>query len=222
MNFSKGTIRSSPYVGVFATVTEDVALVPNNISEKETKEIQRALEVEVHKIKLGNSPLIGVLSKALGRKVLVTSLCEHDEIRALEKAGLEVLQVNSGGFNSIGNLICMNPHGGIASPLLSEKNTAEISRFLGIKITTMKLADSELAGSAVTVTNKGFICHPNISENDFEKLRHVFKVDGNATTANFGDLFVGNSVIANSKGAMAGEKTSGVEMLKIDEALRGD
>ncbi|PJA17298.1 MAG: translation initiation factor IF-6, partial [Candidatus Diapherotrites archaeon CG_4_10_14_0_2_um_filter_31_5] len=36
------------------------------------------------------------------------------------------------------------------------------------------------------------------------------------------DPFVANDILANSKGILIGEYTSNVEMLMIDEGLRGD
>lgn len=221
MNFARGTIKSSPYVGVFCSPTEEVALVPYSIHPKELHTIEQKLEVNAIKTTLGNSNLLGVLSKGLGRKYAVTSLAEKEEVRNLERNGLELILLEE-NFTATGNLAAMNKNGGIASPLFSGETISELKKFFGVKFEKMMLAGSDLAGACLTVTNKGFICHPNTSEKDFRKLEKTFKVRGVATTANFGDLFVGNSVIANSKGAMAGERTSGVELSKIDEGLRGD
>jgi translation initiation factor 6 len=222
MNFAKGTIKNSPYMGVFATVTDEVAIVPFSITEKEEKTIEKTLEVEVIKASIGETAMIGILAKGLGKKIAVSSLAENHEIKALEHKGIEAIKIDAGGFTSTGNLICMNYKAGIASQLLGKKNIEKISKFFKIKFKTRTIAGSELVGAAATVTNKGFICNPNIKPKEFKELQKIFGTHGKPTTANFGDLFVGNSVIANSKGAIAGENTSGIEMLKIDEGLRGD
>ncbi len=221
MNFSRGTVKSSPYIGVFCTVTDEVAFVPRSIQEREARSIARTLEVEVLHTNIGNCSLIGVLAKGMGRKIAVSGMIEEEEARQLERAGIELLTLKS-GFTCTGNLISMNKKGGIASPLLSEKEILQLDGFFGIKFRKMRIADIDVPGAGITVTNKGFICHPNISEKDFSELEKIFSVKGVATTANFGDLFVGNSVLANTKGAVAGANTSGIELSKIDEALRGD
>ncbi len=221
MNFARGTVKGSPYIGVFCTVTDDIALVPHSATQKEAGIIEKTLEVTVLRSTIGNSNLLGVLSKGIGRKFAVSALAEEEEIRALEKCSLEIMQIKE-GFTSTGNLIALNKNSGIASPLLSTKSIEGAGKFFGVKFHEMKVADNDICGASVTVTNKGFICHPNISEKDFSTLEKIFGAKGAATTANFGDMFVGNSVIANSKGVIAGANTSGIELSKIDEGLRGD
>ncbi len=220
MEFTKGTIRNNPYVGIFCTATEEYALIPIETTEKEEKEIKKTLGCRTIKTKIGNSPLIGVLAKGFEKKLVASSLIEKEEIKKIEAEEIEVLKIEAKGFTAIGNLIALNTKAGIASPLIGKNNLKKISKFLGIKIIEMRFQCTELVGSAVVVTNKGFICHPNITEQEFKKLEKIFQVKGIATTANFGDLFVGNSVIATNKGVIAGRNTSGIEMMKIDEALR--
>lgn len=221
MNFARATVKSSPYIGVFCTVTDEVAIVPYSIHPKEARIIEEILEVEAIRANIGNSSLVGVLCRGMGRKIAVSSLVEPEEARALRKCGLELLALRS-GFTSTGNLVALNNHGGIASPLLTENEISRLSGFFGVRFEKMRIAEIDVPGAGITVTNKGFICHPNISEKDFSALEKIFSVKGVPTTANFGDLFVGNSMLANSKGAVAGANTSGIELSKIDEALRGD
>ncbi|HLC80031.1 MAG TPA: translation initiation factor IF-6 [archaeon] len=220
MNFSRGTIRSSPYVGVFCTVTEQLALVPHSVVPKEAKMVENILNVKVVRANIGNSTLIGVLSKGIKNKFAVSNLIEDTEVRALEKEGLEVLKVQ--GFTSTGNLIALNEKGGIASPLIADSEIEKMHKFFGIKFEKMMVAGNDLPGASITVTNKGLICHPNIAENELLKVQKILRVNGTPTTANYGDLFVGNSVIGNTKGAIAGSNTSGIELSKIDEGLRGE
>ncbi len=221
MNFAKGTIRSSPYVGVFCSATDDYALVPYSILPKELKIVEEKLEVRAVKANIGNSGLLGVLTRGFGNKFVASALLENEERRALESEGIEVLTIRE-NFTSTGNLIALNKNGGIASPLFSEQTVKDIKGFFGVKFERILLAGSDLAGACVTVTNKGLITNPNISEKDFKRLEALFAVKGTATTANYGDLFVANSVVANSKGAIAGDKTSGIELGRIDEGLRGE
>ena len=218
MNFSKGTVKSSPYIGVFCTATDDIALVPQSISNREMRVIEDTLGVKAMRTSLGNSSLIGVLSRGLGGKFAISALADTTEKKALEKEGLEVITITH-RFTSTGNLIAMNRNGGVASTLLPEREIEALKGFFGVEFHQMKMTDGDICGASLTVTNKGFICHPNISEKDFQRLEKIFSVKGIATTANFGDMFVGNSVLANSIGAVAGSNTSGIELSKIDEGL---
>ncbi|MCR4368884.1 MAG: translation initiation factor IF-6 [archaeon] len=220
MNFSRGTIRSSPYIGIFSCTTEDICLLPHNTLPKEQKAVEQALDVEAIKAMIGGSTLLGVLAKGMGRKIAVSSITEDSEVKMLESKGLDVIRV--AGYTATGNLIAMNKNAGITSPLLKDGAREQLEAFFGIKFHEKRVANSDVVGACLTVTNKGFIAHPNISEDEFGKIEKIFGTTGIATTANYGDLFVGNSVVANSKGVIAGSLTSGIEMGKIDEGLRGE
>ena len=220
MNFDRANVRSSPYVGVFASLSDDYILMPISALPKEVKLFEKTLEAKVIKTSLAGTSLLGILSKIVGNKAVVSSIVEDQEIKVLEKHGIEVLRLED--YTSTGNLIAMNNKAGVASPLLRDESIGELEKFLGIKFTKMRVADTDLAGACLTVTNKGFISHPNISEENFNQLKKLFGVEGTPTTANYGDLFVGNSVVANSKGVLVGSLTSGIELTKIDEGLRGD
>ncbi|MEK6902504.1 MAG: hypothetical protein AABX02_02875, partial [archaeon] len=54
---------------------------------------------------------------------------------------------------------------------------------------------------------------------EMEQLEAIFKVPGMTTTANYGDAFIGNSVLVNKHGGVVGERTSGPELARIDEGL---
>ena len=220
MNFERGTISSSPYVGIFSSVTEEVALLPYSALSKEVKVIKKKLEVKTIQTSLAGTSLLGLLCVGLGNKFVVSEITKKEEIKTLEKEGLEIMQIED--YTSTGNLIALNKNAGVASPLLKEETIKKLNSFFGIKFKKLRVAQTDLAGACLTVTNKGFIAHPNITEKDFLELEKNFKVNGKATTANYGDLFMGNDVIANTKGVIAGALTSGIELSKIDEGLRGE
>jgi len=220
LNFAKGTVKSSPYVGVFASTTDEICLIPHSILPKEHKQLETELDTKTLKVNLGGTSLLGVLARGIGKKIAITGIAEKQEINILEKEGLEIMVLED--YSSAGNLIAMNKNGGIVSPLIADKNVKKLETFFDIKFHKIGIAGLDVPGSCVTVTNKGFICHPNTSEEEFTKLEKIFKVKGMATTSNYGDLFVSNSVVANTKGVIAGANTSGIELGKIDEGLRGE
>jgi translation initiation factor 6 len=208
-------MRSSPYIGVFCSLNDKYLVYPNTAEKKELNGLKK-LKVKMVPATISSTSLIGIFSKSLNDKILVTDLIEANEKKALEKKGLKVKEID---LTAVGNLIALNEFGGIASPLLSKKQVKEISDFFEVKFKVMGIGGSNLTGSCVCVTNKGFIVHPNITEKEFSLLEKVFKVRGAPTTANYGDRFVGNSVLANSKGIIVGLLTTGPELTRIDEGL---
>ena len=73
---------------------------------------------------------------------------------------------------------------------------------------------------AAVVTNKGLLCHPKTTDDEINHLKKVFKVDVMIGTINHGVPAIGSGLIANTKGAVVGSLTTGIEMGRIEEALK--
>ncbi|MBS3062588.1 MAG: translation initiation factor IF-6 [Candidatus Diapherotrites archaeon] len=220
MEFLKSTVRGSPFVGVFAAVTDEIALFPHALDEKRTRQWEQVLGVKSIRCTIANSSLIGVFCKALGKKIVVPESVEATETRWLERNGLEVLVAKD--YTALGNLLALNSQGGIVSPLVKAGTVKALEGFFGVPLKHMAVSGTEVVGSAATVTNKGFIVHPNIAPKEFEALKGIFRVYGTTGTANYGDPFVSNSLLANGHGVIVGEQTTGYELARIDEGLRGE
>lgn len=218
MNFLRKTLSGNHYIGVSTLVTEEIALMPLGTRKKDFSDYEKCFQVEVFKSSIAGSSAIGVLGAGLGRKVLVPSQAEEREVRFLESKNIEVERIDC-VKNAVGNLIALNSNAAIISGLLGEEEEKRVKSFFKVKTVRQDIAGSPLVGSAVRVTEKGFIAHPAITEKEYESLKKLFKVKGEATTANYGDGFVAKSVVANSKGVAFGSRTSGPELARIDDAL---
>jgi translation initiation factor 6 len=220
MKVSKFSIRGSPFIGVFCRATEKSCLVPHGLLPKEKKSLEETLQAELVPCSLTNSSLIGVLAIGNQNGFVVPSIIENREIQELQQIGLKIKKVP--GVDALGNLVAVNDKAGVCSPHLSETVVKQIESFLKITLVRTTIANSDLAGSAAFITNKGFVCHPSATKNEIAKIRQALELKGNPTSANFGDSFVGNSLVANSNGALVGQNSTPHEMLAIDEALSGE
>ncbi|MFH1225041.1 MAG: translation initiation factor IF-6 [Candidatus Diapherotrites archaeon] len=219
MEIEKGTVRGSPYLGVFSVVTEDVAILPKFVEQKEIANYERTLGIEVIKANIMESALAGIFMTGVGKKFVVPYAAGNGEVKFLRSQGLEIEMI---GATALGNMIALNSSGGVVSRLLPHAEREKLADFFGIKFEAMDVAGSDVPGSAITVTENGFIVNPNVNEKEFKMLGKIFGVSGKPTTANYGDPFVGNDVVANSRGAIVGTYTSGHELIRIDEGLRGE
>jgi translation initiation factor 6 len=220
MKVKKKTIKGSPFIGIFASVTEKIGLFPLQLEEKEIKKMEEFFEIEIIQTSIAGSSLIGSFVKGNSKGFVLPETAEEKEIKFLEEQGIKVKKIN--GLTALGNLIALNDFGGIISPLIEKNNFNEIKKFFGIPFMHTVVANSEVVGSCVVATNKGFVLHPEIKEKELKEIESLFKVKGMPSTANYGDPFVANDLLANSKGVLIGEYTSNAEMLMIDEGLRGD
>ncbi len=218
MKIDKLKIRQSPYIGVFCSITDEIALVPKDITSAEFTKIKN-FDVEILKTKIVDSTLLGVLMSGLGTKFVAPDLLSKDEEDFFSSKGIELLAI---GNKAYGNIMALNSNGGIVSTIADKETFREIKKFFGLKLVHKAFSCTDLVGSSLVVTEKGFIVNPEIKETEFKLLKKTFKVEGQATTSNYGDIFVGNGVIANSNAVFAGDYTTGTELMRIDEGLRGE
>lgn len=219
MRIELGTVRESPFVGIFAVATEKFVLVPKAISKKEEEKIKNVFEIEIVKTSIANSTLLGVLSAGNCKGLVVGSVVEDSEKTELEQAGIKVKKIEN--VSAVGNHLAVNDSKGICSGIFSQKQMKEIEEFLGIELLKASIAGNDVVGSSVVATNKGFVLNKMAEKKDAEAIEKHFGIPGVKGTANSGDCFVGNSVIANTNAALVGIVTTGFELARLDEGFRG-
>ena len=220
MNIEQGTVKSSPFVGVFSVVTDKVVLFPKVLESKEKKKLEKLFDCEVVYTNLANSSILGVLAIGNSKGFAVSEIVEQSEIDELEKAGLRIKKVL--GTTALGNLVECNDKVAFVSKAIPKKSVKMIEKALKVETKQIEVAGSDLVGSGLVLTNKGFLANPMVSEKDFGVIEKKTGLNGTTATSNYGDKFVGNGVIANSEAALVGIHTSGHELIRIDEGLRGD
>jgi translation initiation factor 6 len=110
----------------------------------------------------------------------------------------------------------------LAYPFLNERELEEISDALGVEVERGSVANVPTVGSVLVVTDRGGIVHPEASEEEIEALSKKFGVSIAPGTVNFGVAFIRTGLVANNKGAIVGEDTTGPELARIQMALRGE
>jgi len=132
--------------------------------------------------------------------------------------GMNVKVLDS-NFTALGNLILCNGHGALVSKLFTKREKKSIENCLGVEACFSTAAGIQTVGSCGVVTGKGCLLHRDASEEEVKIAEEVLKVKADIGTANFGSPFVGSCIIANSKGAIIGESTTGPEIIRLQETL---
>jgi translation initiation factor 6 len=209
-------LRASPYLGIFAAVSDDLVLLPPNAEPKEVRQFEEVLGAEALKVALAGSSLLGVLCQGNKQGFLLPRIAEEKEVKLLEEAGVKTLSTQ---LTAVGNLLAFNNEKGVCAETIPKAEVKAMEKFLGVEFYQKNIVGTEVTGSNLVVSGQGFIVNPEISDQEFKALEKHFGLKGLVTTANYGDPFVANSVLANAQGVLAGELTSGPEMMRIDEAL---
>ena len=211
------SIRGVPLIGLYTKVTDECAVLGVN-DEKVKVILEEVLDVKVVVTTIAGSELVGALSVANSNGIAISGLSTSKEIEKLKKAFNKVYIIKS-KITCLGNVFCINDKGGLAHPEIEDKLIDEVSRALDVDVIKGTIGGIKTVGMAATITNKGGLLNPNANEWEVKKVREVFKVDVGLGTVNFGSDMVGTGLIANSKGYIAGDDTTGFELGVIEEAL---
>ena len=213
-------IDGSPVIGVFASCTEDVVVVPSNVTGESVANLEHELGVPSQKIQIGASSVVGSLLAGNSNGFLVTSGASKGEIKALKEINgdLKVRKL-PGKINAAGNVILANDTAALIHPQLISRAKEVIEETLRVDVCRGTIAGLKTVGMVARATNNGVLVHPKTSEDELSELDELFNVTVEVGTVNYGSPFVGSSLLANTKGYVAGRDTTGIELGRIEEAL---
>ncbi len=219
MSIELQNIQNNPNIGVFILVTNTFALVPSGLPEHFLDKLKVNLKVELFEITTF-SRIIGVLGVANSNGILLSSLASKDDVKYLaDTTGLEVQHLTN-RFFALGNIIIVNDHAAVCAPLLDNQSKEIVESVLNIPIESYRFGFSDLVGSLTVSTNIGCLVSPEATDEEVAKIGELLKVKkAKIGTLNRGQTFISAGIIANRHGALCGEETTGLEIMRISETL---
>lgn len=214
----RADIIGNPNIGVFILATDDMAIVPKNLSDDKVQILKETLEVDIVKSLIAGSNLIGSLATANKNGIVVSPHILDKEIKQLENEGLNVATI-PGNYTAVGNIVACNDKGAIASPFLSEDAVNILEDTLNVNVEPASMIGSDIIGSLISVTNKGFLIGSKASDDEVNFACKIFGVEGNIGTVGHGISLVGACCLANSQGAVVAKESTGPEMARVEQAL---
>lgn len=213
LNFS-----GNPNVGVFARATERHVFVPPALSARERADVEGALEVAPVATSLAGTNLVGSLLAANGHGVVVGDVALRRELAVLRRTGLDVLVLDH-RLNAAGNNLLVNDAGALVNPEFPDRLVRRIEATLGVPVQRGTLAGLGTVGMAGVATNQGVLVHPKASADEREAARRALGRETLAGTINHGTALIGAGLLANSKGAVIGAASTGIEVARVEDAL---
>jgi len=209
-------IYDTPMIGVFATCTDNIALVPPMTKLDICARIEKSLDVRVVEILVNGSVVVGALSRGNSNGFLFSYGTNTRELQKLTGIKVETLPDR---LNAVGNIVLANDSASLVHPELSDRAIEAISRTLNVEVYRGTIAGIKNVGMAGVVTNKGLLVHPRVTSSEREILEKIFELPVSIGTTNFGTQMLGSGVLANSNGYLAGSEARGPELGRIEEAL---
>lgn len=217
-HFQLMDFNENPNLGVFCRANDDLAFIRKDLSKKVKNNIISVLDVDLIELSIADATIIGSLLAINLKGAVVTDFVDIGAVRVIEDQGLEVCIIRD-KINAAGNDILVNDKGALAHPDLQEKSVKSIKEVLKVPVYQGTIGSLKTVGMAAVVTNKGLLCHPKVTDEEKRILNKVFDVNVMIGTVNHGSPVIGSGLVANTKGAIIGNLTTGIEMGRIEEAL---
>ncbi len=220
---AKLSVLGNSNIGVYIFANDYFAFVPPGLTNSEKELIEEVLDVEIIEVTIAQTRLLGVLMNGNNNGILLARNVLPDEFdkikRNIRDLNVKILDWRN---NAVGNLLVANSKFALVYPFLNDNELKEIGDVLGVEVERGTIADIPTVGSVLVVTDRGGIIHPEAPEEEIESLSKKFNVSLVPGTVNFGVAFIRTGLIANNKGAIVGEDTSGPELARVQMALRGE
>lgn len=210
--------NENPNIGVFCRANDNVVFVRNGLLKKVKKSIIQALDVKLVELSVADASIIGSLIAFNSKGAVVTDFIDKETVDIISNENLDVCII-SDKYNAAGNDILVNNKGALVHPDLMDKSIKDIENTLKVPVYRGTIGSLKTVGMAAVVTDKGLLCHPKVSDDEKKVLEKVFDVDVMIGTVNHGSPVIGSGLVANTKGAIIGNLTTGIEMGRIEEAL---
>ncbi len=210
-------ISGSPVLGVFAACTDELVLVPQETPDETMKELELSLGVMAVRTSVGGSSVVGSLICGNTNGIIAAGFILDKELRKIRKYTKAARL--SGELNAAGNLILANDNAALVHPDLSDKAVGVIEKTLGADVRKGTIGGLKTVGMAAIATNRGVLVHPRTTSAEMAVIEELFNLPVDIGTINFGSPLVGSGLLANSKGYVAGEETTGPEITRIEDAL---
>jgi translation initiation factor 6 len=220
------SLDGSSFIGVFATCTETMVLLPPHAPPRLVADMEHALQVKAVQTPIAETSLLGCLAAGNSKGFLFSPYTLDSELQRLEEfACTEGLPVQlcrlprGDPMTAAGNIILANDSVALINPDLSEQTVAVVKETLGVEVYKGTLGGLKTVGMAAVATNRGVLAHKYATHAELTFLEDIFGLPVEIGSVNFGIPLIGAALLANSKGYAVGAETTGPELGRIVDAL---
>ncbi len=223
MNIIRTTVEGLTSLGAFGVATDKFAIISELWEQKAVEAIEKALEVPVFQVNVGDTNLIGILAVANSNGILVPHFVSNRDLKRLQEVLTDDVKIGvvPSKLTCLANCILVNDNGAIIHEKFEPEAISIIKEVLDVEVEKGNIINSSLVGSHALTTNRGALTHPLTTEMEITWLSEKLGVPVNVGTMNRGTPYVSIGVFANSRGAVTGKDTTGPELQRLYQTLKG-
>lgn len=220
MDIIKYDMYKGSNIGIYAIVNDDVLLLPMGFEPAKAAKLAEYLRVSHYThATISNTRLLGTLLVMNNSGMILPKTAFADEYEYLKKETKLNIAVLDSKFTALGNIVCTNDKGAIASPWLSETDCRVISDTLGVEVIQRRIADMNQTGSTMVANNTGAVVHPETDQEDMKEFRNLLGANIEHSSVNNGIPYVSSGMLANNKAIVVGPLTTGPEIMMMTRAF---
>jgi len=222
MALERLSVFGNPNIGVYILATDKYAIVPPGLAPKTLEAISSTLGIDPDSIvetRIAGTVIIGVMASGNSNGIVLPRIVREEEVAAIKRTLDINVAVLESRNTAVGNIVLANDKAALVYPELEEPAIKMIKDALGVEVERRTIVHIPTVGSVAVITNKGGLIHPDVSDQELEFLSQFFGVPLDVGTVNFGVPFIKTGLVANSRGALIGEQTTGPELMRIQKAL---
>lgn len=223
MNIIRTTVEGLTSLGAFGVATDKFAIISELWEQKAVDAIEKALEVPVFQVNVGDTNLIGILAIANSNGILVPHIVSERDLKRLQEVLTDDIKIGvvPSKLTCLANCILANDNGAIIHEKFEPEAVSIIKEVFDVDVEKGNIINSPLVGSHAIATNRGVLTHPLTTEMEMTWLSEKLGVPVNVGTMNRGTPYVSIGVFANSRGAVTGKDTTGPELQRLYQTLKG-
>ncbi len=206
----------NPFIGLFAVANDKLCFLPIDVSNKLEQQIAKVIKVDVKRITVASSNLIGLYMTMNNKGLALPNNTEDEELRKIKEIGEEyglVVDKIDISLNAWGNNIILNNKAGFYSPLVPKQVAKRLGDVFDVELVEWRIAPFKTPGSIMCVNDYGALVHHLINEDDLKEIKDVMKLsEVERGTINKGVGFIGYGALSNNNGVVAGEQSTGFEL----------
>lgn len=166
--------------------------------------------------------IIGRLSAGNRHGLLVPSSTTDVELQHLRNSLPDAVKVTrvEERLSALGNVIACNDYCAIVHPDVDKETEEIIADTLAVEVFREKVADNELAGSYMVLSNMGGIVHPKTTTQQQDNLSELVQVPLVAGTINRGSEVLGAGMVVNDWAAFCGMSSTSTEISVVESVFK--
>ena len=219
MDIIKYDVYRGPNIGIYTNTNDDYVLLPMGFARSKADKLAEYLKSKILLTAIANTRLIGALTVMNNRGILLPKTAYSDEYDFLKRETKLEVGVLDSKYTALGNLICANDKGAIASPWFSKGDCETVSQVLGVEVYQKRIAGFYQTGAVLVANNGGAAIHPEADEEDMKTFANVLGTKIEQSTINNGIPYVSSGILANNNNVVVGSLTTGPEIMMLTRAF---